>query len=82
MHFRSGQSASALFKPSNGVLFVKGQGLLKHYFSFTTRFESCEFEIFFSAKKNEKKKALFKKKGLGVGWNLKHSLNLLGDLKK
>lgn len=42
----------------------KGQDLLKHYFSFTTKFESCEFEIFFSARKNEKNKWLCLKKGL------------------
>lgn len=55
MHFRPGESVSALFKASNGVLFAKGQCLLTHYFSFTSKFESCEFEIFFSAKKYEKK---------------------------
>lgn len=46
----------------------KGQGLLKHYFSFSTKFESCEFEIF-SARKNENKKrmSLFKKGALVLG---------------
>ena len=28
---RLGESPSTLFKPSNGILFVKDQGLLKHY---------------------------------------------------
>lgn len=68
MHFRPGESVSALFKASNGVLFAKGQCLLKHYFSFTSKFESCEFEIFFSAKKYEKKIiTLFLKKALVLG---------------
>lgn len=60
-YFRPGKSANTLFKPSNGILLVKGQCLLNHYFSFTTKFESYAFEIIFSAKKNEKKMLVFKK---------------------
>lgn len=51
-HFGARASASTLFKASNVVLFAKGQGLSKHYFSFTTKFERCEFDIFFSIKNN------------------------------
>ena len=31
-HLRLRESPSALFKPSNGILFANDQGLLKHYF--------------------------------------------------
>lgn len=40
------ESVSTSFKPFNQMLLGKAQGLLKHYFSFTTNFESCAFEIF------------------------------------
>lgn len=41
MRFRPEESANALFKASNGILFAKGQGLLQHYFSFAAKFERC-----------------------------------------
>ena len=59
-YLRLGESPSTLFKPSNGILFVKDQGLLKHYFFIHHRIWKLwiyDFEIFFPAKKKRKKMA-------------------------
>lgn len=62
-YLRLGESPSTLFKPSNGILFVKDQGLLKHYFFIHQRIWKLwiyDFEIFFPAKKKKEKKWPFK----------------------
>lgn len=65
------------------MLLGEAQCLLKHYYPIHHK-NLTAVHLKYSSQgvggSNEKKTALFKK-DYTVGWNLKHGLNLIGDLK-